>query len=219
MTKNIIVITIVVTIATVAVWYCLFFQKGISKNNIPTTLRVPVEVAINPSLIKNFSNSLPVEIRSSFGNSVALFTGIRIQARNPGSSLYINQKLFGPIEGVGVIDGHFSPNNIFFATHVVSICGAGCWSSMIYVADVANTKLSLIIVPRSKSDYKIDMQQYSEIKPYIESYVLNNDILQLSFFFLGVNKDNGENYRVSPKEVWNYDLLTQQYVLIKSLPE
>jgi hypothetical protein len=184
-------------------------------------IKVTVDEVIKPNQIQTFSNKTPIIFKSNSGSASAVFEGALTETRNPGSTLKINDVATGNVDGVGVIDGSFSPDNRYFSTRTVSMCGAGCWTSTVYVADITNSKLQTILPPRMSDEYNGDTAGYLDKKaePTIESYVWDGNSLKITFFFLGRDKATGKTYRISSKEIWKYNLITREYSLIETLTD
>lgn len=94
---------------------------------------------INPSDIKSFGNINPITFSN---NSHAVsFKGTVVEARNPGSYVYLNETKLGAVEGQGVIKPFFSKDNNFFTFSTVSVCGAGCVHKRDYQIDLISSTL------------------------------------------------------------------------------
>lgn len=98
------------------------------------------EDALTPPEIKRFSNLEPITYTSPNGLKI-IFKGIVTEARNPGSNLYIDDKMIGIVEGQGLIESSLSLNNRYFSFQILNVCGAICSRSMLYIVDLDDKTL------------------------------------------------------------------------------
>ena len=217
MTKK---IYIAITLVVVALGSYYLYLKNSSTNIVTSTIRVPVSYGITQDNVQAYSNAK--DISASFvdptKNITVSFRGAIAPARDPGSNLYVGQTKVGEVGGIGVVDGSFSPDSKYFAFRTLSICGAGCQNTMIHVLDTTNSSLSIVFPPRKDNDFTGDETDLY-VEPHIESYSWTNTGLRITFFFLGKEKVGVKAYRVSPKEVWDYNPTTKEYSLVEVLPE
>ena len=220
MKKALLVILIIAVIG-----FVIFFtkkpniQKEVNTENRPSEKTpqenptFPIEsTTLNPSQQKAFNSTTPIIFEKSAGLNIS-FKGVLGAAQNPGSTVYLNGGSLGTVEGHGVIQGSFSPDNKYFQFSTISNCGAGCYKSSIYVIDIANKKLDIVLPPKSKSEYNGNNKDVT-VSPYIEFSNWSNGNLNVTFYFIGENKKTGVMYRLSPKESWQYALLTKAYTLL-----
>jgi hypothetical protein len=99
-------------------------------------------LGINPTQIKSFNNQSKLSFAGPDGLHVS-FEGSVIQARNPGSHIYLNDKEIGTVGGGGVIEGYFSEDSRYFFFSTYSICGAECIGKQNYKIDLASPNIIL----------------------------------------------------------------------------
>lgn len=94
----------------------------------------------NSSEFKPFGNLSPIIFSNANGVTVS-FQRTGVEARNPGSYVYINDKEIGTVEGQGLKNASFSDDQKFFNFTVYSICGAGCASIRDYKINLDTSTL------------------------------------------------------------------------------
>lgn len=220
MTKKII---IAVTIVLVLLTGYLYFQNTKTHVNVASTSGVKVLISgeLNPNDAEAFRTNSPLIFKSPSASITASFRGVTNQARNPGSTLFINDTRIGNVEGMGTLESSFSPDNKYFSVRTLSVCGVGCINSMLYVADILNSKLIAITPPYTSKDYKGDTSQYVDrvAEPFMESWSWDGSDLKIKIFFVGTSKSDGKTYRISNKEIWKYDLVNKKYTLLQVVEE
>jgi hypothetical protein len=140
------------------------------------------------------------------------------QAPNLTYDVLVNKDKVGEIAGQGLISYGFSSDGRYFAFRISSTCGAGCQHLVLRVIDVENRAILFLKPPRDEKFIQ-NRDNFWDIFPFIESVVWNNDKLKITFFLTGNKKSDGKFYRITPKEVWQYDPVTRGYAFIKTLPE
>jgi hypothetical protein len=147
------------------------------------------------------------------------------QSRNPVYKLLVDQEEAGETMAQDILQPTFSPDESYFAFRTMSVCGATCLDFNVIAVDVSDNTLTTIRSPRKEKDYAGERSGLGyTINPFIDSYTWESDhVLNLIFYFVGTTyheEDRSETYeRVSPKEVWQYDLTTNEYAFVKTLPE
>jgi hypothetical protein len=115
-----------------------------------------------------------------------------------------------------------SPDNKYFAfrSRVVSGCASACHNFYMYIADLVGKRLTHVSPPRREQEYSGQKESPTEIvMPFIESYTWNTDDSLNVTVALVTTEDGSSYFRISPKEIWRYDLATKQYALVETLPE
>jgi hypothetical protein len=223
-----ILLAVIAIVAISLIGYYIYTKPKIENtegNNLPqtnassTTVRILTDTTVNIGLLKSF-NSSPISFTSTKGD-VIKFIGAIEKARNPGSNLYINDTKVSTVDGQGVLENSFSPDNKYFSFKTRSICGAGCENTTLYITYLLDKKSTVVLPPRKQKDYLGDTSKYVDkvAKPFIESYSWDKDALKITFYFVGVDKVDGKSYRISEKQIWNYNLQTNQYTLIETIPD
>ncbi len=165
---------------------------------------------------KYYDDKVSIDYVSKNGDKKVSFLGLIEEARNPGSYIYLNNEKIGESDGVGVLGGSFSGNNKYFIFRTVGIIGA---QQMIdysyYFVDIENKSFKYINYPKiSEQDVSVQSD------PFIESFDwVDDDSIKIRFFFVEGDNIAGQTYRVSPVEVWQYNLDTDKYTYIETLPE
>jgi hypothetical protein len=205
-------ILVILGIIIVVIGFYFFFLKPKQSEPLPQPVS---QTSTTTSVSKGIpATGFPYQSLVSFGKTISFtdkstgttvtFRGTLFQAPNPGSNLYIGNVLVGSVEGWGVASSSFSGDNTKFAFVVPSVCGAGCWGVNINVLTLSTKKILTIKPPRSGDN----------ISPFIESLTWTDpNTLQISFFSV---KMDGTGTQVSPKEIWDYSLLTNTYKLVST---
>jgi hypothetical protein len=165
----------------------------------------------------SFTDRGGLTFTDSVTHTTVSISGIAHQARNPGSLVYINNVNIGEIGGSGLASGSFSPDHKYFAFLGWGIWGGGTMFDM-YAVDLSNKEINQVAPPRKETDFqKVESDLGFLPNPYIESFAWDGNGFNLTFFFV---EDNGTDiYRISPREVWHYDLRDKKYNLLDTLPE
>ncbi len=133
------------------------------------------------------------------------------RTRNPGFSVYINQEKIGETGGNQISIIGFSPDQKFFVIRENGVCGAMCERISLDFVDIANKKLIRTDLPR-RSNLTIEGVKFFDITSFPESFSWDGDtVLQFLLSYIGFYSETGEFYRVSPKEIWNYDIPANSY--------
>lgn len=150
------------------------------------------------------------------------FTSIPDQeSQNPSYYAFVNGQKIGEVEGMAIALPSFSPNGQYFVFRSRSMCGAGCEGFDVYVLDTVHLNVKDLILPTYREAASIgnDTRMYSDTDAFVESMTWNTDnTLDVVQYVVGTD-NNGDYYRISPKEVWQYDLTTGKYTFVKDLPE
>lgn len=223
MTKRTLLLVLGIVVLVVGGYYLyselqLSQKKPISASIPPTKNSIRVPVDIKSEKIQYFSD-IPISFRNPRTSVIVSLRGTTQEARNPGSNLYLNENKIGEIEGRGILSPSFSPDNKYFGFIATGICGANCSTFDVYVLNLLNNKLFFVNPPKDERNFEEKSHLGYVVNPYIESYSWSGDTVKVTFFFVGIDGQNNKSYRISPKEVWSYDLNTGQYIFLETLPE
>jgi hypothetical protein len=157
--------------------------------------------------IVNTSTGMVISIKNAFFN-----------APNGSGDLYVNRKNVGTIDlGDGGISlASFSPDNKYFSFRVISTLGATDASFELYAVNLINGTLINIKSPQNPADFSGHKTSTESVIPVISSYTWNGDSLNIIFYFATDSSAN-KFYRISPVEVWNYNLNTRSYTLVQNI--
>jgi hypothetical protein len=150
------------------------------------------------------------------------------RTRNPGIEAYVNGQHVGEISGQGISIIGFSPDERYFAVRARHTLGFSNQDLAIFVIGVTDGSL-LQIDPPGDSLHYLRTLGYSTkdadvVGPFFSAEWDTDNTLKTTYFVVG-NIDgmdatgNYKMYRVSPIEIWRYDLATKQYTLIETLAE
>lgn len=180
-----------------------------SKN---ASLKVPTQI-LNSTLIDR--DFLQLTLFSTSTNSTITFNELNLGSRAPDYAVNINGKKVGQFNGYVQFEPELSPNGKYLSLQATSPCGATCESYEVVVADLTNQTLINVEPPIST--------KIGEEMPVISSYAWDGDTLKVIAFLVSSSYDdttqNLTYFRITPKQVWQYDISTQKYTLIQSLPE
>jgi|SRR5690348_3548086 hypothetical protein len=234
--KPLLLFLLIVVVCGVFASYLLARQHG--SMAIPTTqtdaisataiIREPISIPAGQSL-----GRLPPFSDTSTGATVT-FKEFSTGSRNPSAYVYLNGEKIDQGDYINVngqnvrriievggegSDFDFSVNDKFFAFRTQWQSGCCALDFAIFVLDINNKVIFQINPPKREQDYHGPKESPTQsIFPVIESYEWNKDSsLILTFYFAGYFNDD-KYYRISPKEIWRYDLSTKQYTFLKNLP-
>jgi hypothetical protein len=173
--------------------------------SIPSELNLLLGTSTAPG-IPPFKNGEKVEI---IGNEKESGTAMFGDAYFNGKEIAKGVPLYSTLEGT-------SPDSTYYAYRSLSHASAGSSFIGIQVFNLHTGEYTSIDIPPGEKDSNyIDSRSGSwyEVLPYIESYAWeNNHSINFVFYYVAW----GAEERVSPREIWNYDLNTTQYTLISS---
>ena len=199
-----------------AVWYAQSHHKelatpatGSQPGEASTTRAIPLAFFQNET---DFDGVSPLVYTDSKTGVTVSFRGVVEEARNSGSNLYIGDTPVGPVQGFGIVDPTFSPDGRYFGFIETSICGGTCQSYDIYVVDLSAGTLSLMDSP---------LPSMTDNDPFLESFTWNskNAFTVVAYLTKFDETSPSEFTRISPKQLWQYDLSTGKYTFVKDLPE
>ncbi len=167
--------------------------------------------AISPAIYTNTSTKTTISFQYVPGGNETFL-----------SEVYVNDRDAGQTSGQDVEVIGFSPDGKYFGFRTIQ--GVGCCSSdmLLNVVNTTSSTGTIISIrpPREEGDYigtkEIPNQAVSSI---IESASWNNDDSLSVIFYCGGYSSDNEYYRISPNEIWRYDLATKKYTLIQTLSE
>jgi len=189
---------------------------------IPPAIHVPVTILDSLQTYYDIT-SLPFTDPES--NITVTLRESPLQARNPGANLYIGATLVGDVEGMGITASAFSPNGRAFSFIETNICGAVCEGFDVYLLNINQQKLVMLPPTPTESSEAKRLNDESprgyEAYTYISSIAWAPDSSALDVTSYVVDYESSPNgyYRISPIRVWRYDLATQTYTLVQTLPE
>ncbi len=212
----------------------VFYLSSLKSQPLPLLSPTPRPTSSVPSstvihaLVDIFGNETNfTRLTSPFVNTstkVAIsFKKVDTGTRNLAADIYVDQvKVNGKYDEVGGQGESlfsFSPDNKYFAFRTRWQSGCCASDFGIYVIDLTAKKIIEINPPQREQDYSGQKESPTQsIFPLIESYGWDNGALKITFYFVGFSSDE-KYYRISPKEIWRYDLTTKQYTLLETLPE
>ncbi|MBY0376635.1 hypothetical protein K2P96_01550, partial [Patescibacteria group bacterium] len=73
--------------------------------------------------------------------------------------------------------------------------------------------------PQISEQYRWDAI-YSLVMPVFDSYKwTGEDFVQVSSFFVGVDKETGDLFKISPTEIWNSDLISRRRTTLEIIAD
>lgn len=190
-------------------------QASSTNSSASTTIRVPIDFFSTSVPLSN----LPMYTNTSTG-AVISFNNFAPQAHYATEDIYLNGKDIGQIAGSLMVPFGFSPDNHYFVFRTEQSGGCCDERFTIHVVGLSNATSSdiSIVSPRQEGDWKQDGVNYPTVpSTYIEPYKWNGGTLQVIFYYIA---GSGSQFdRISPKELWNYDLRSKQYTFVQTLPE
>ena len=214
MNKKIILIGLVVFGIGIVWW--VWFRMNEQKSSLSTVSSERVRFEYNDVL----KEEDPFQKIYTYGQNTISFKPSNGSAlsQNPGYGVYLDGKTIGTLSGRALDMPLFSSNGGYFVFDDRNTCGAGCNFFSLYIVNINSGELINIQPPQKSEDYSGDVSQYRDkAQPFINSYSFNGDTLDVNFFFIGVDKEDGNTYRISQEELWSYDLDTKKYTFIKYL--
>jgi len=152
------------------------------------------------------------------------------QSRNPGLVLRVgtqgmsyDPKLWGPA-GSGPFDVLVSSDEHYVAFRTLQISGAYHQESVVNIIDIPHARTFAVQPPHTVGDYNVNPNQYKDLLTFY-SYAWNaNDTLNVTFYYVGLaarenDSEPEQYYRISHKELWQYDVAAKKYTFLQTLPE
>lgn len=122
-----------------------------------------------------------------------------------------------PFGAVAIARISFSPDNRYLAFRTRTVLGFGVYAFTLIVFDLQSGKTIHVNAPLELSSYK------GATVPYIESYEWNGTKLNMVIYTVEMvyiqKPETLEYYRIDPKQLWQYDLVSKQYTFLKNLDE
>jgi|GEM_PF-4163002 len=145
-----------------------------------------------------------------------------LNSRNPTYDVLLDGVEIGEVGGQGFSQGTLSPDGAYYALRSRGTLGCAgiCQHFNVDLIDVKNKKVIYVGYPPEAFSYEEGVGIIDN--PYIESYTWgSNGAIRLVTFLTLLEKpsENSIFYRVTPKQVWNYDIGTKKYTLVETLPE
>ena len=186
-----------------------------TSSSASTTIRAPIDFLSASFPLSN----LPMYTNTSTG-AVISFKNFAPQAHYATEDIYLNGKDIGQIAGSSMVPFGFSPDNRYFVFRTQQSSGCCDENFTLHVIDLSNVTGNDISIPppRQEGDWKQDGVNYPTVpSTYIEPYKWDGGTLQIIFYYIA---GSGSQFdRISPKELWSYDLGSKQYTFVQTLPE
>lgn len=224
---------IAIVLILIGVGYFLIKGRGAEEISNAQTDITETNQAVPDKSVQSGNDE--VYIPSSFGKGTGLYTAsikvpnsntiisfklvnAEIKLRNPDFNVFVDSKTAGTVSGQNLGNATFRADGKYTAFQTMSTCGAGCFSFSLYAIDLNTPKVINIPFPKKTTDYTGDLTQYQNkvAQPFIDSYIFAGDKLRIEFFFVATNKNDGKTYKISPKEIWDYNPLTNTYSLVST---
>lgn len=203
MNKKTLIIASVIVLGLIGVYV---FVQNSDVVNSPDTSNITTNEVRAPfsfqDLTKGESTLLPSYKNSKTDDMVSFVLDKSVQARNQAYEVNVNGVKIGTVGVQGISEAEFSPDGKYFSLKSRTVCGATCFDFIINVIDIENKKISTINPPKEEKGKT----------SFIESYDWKDGAIQLVFYYV-------TDARVSAKEIWEYNLNTQKYTLLKTIAE
>lgn len=134
--------------------------------------------------------------------------------RNPLMAVFENGQKLGEFAGLEVFKPLPSSDGSKAVIRSISTCGAGCIDPEVYIVDSSAKTVSRVSPARSNHEYTGTDDAVYEIGSIAWA---NNSTLRIVGYF--ANQSSEGYFRVSPQEVWNYNVTTRSYSFVETLPE
>lgn len=138
-----------------------------------------------------------------------------VQSRNPVEFVLLNGKRIGDYAGYRLTDLRLSPAGQYVSFERTWVCGAGCTEYYVYLIDFKTGSFWSIRPPIARAG--------SDTNLYIESssWIEEGDTMEITGYMTDIVEVSGTSnrMRVSHKQVWQYDLVTREFTLVRELPE
>lgn len=149
-----VIITIVTVLAAITVGLFYFTQNFLSIQDsnlvvndegsiVESEREQPEEFRYYLDRAQKFTEE-PILFEDSTKTTEIVFKDLLVQARNPGSNLYVNGVNVGVVDGMAIADAQFSEDERFFTFKSLAVCGAGCGDIVLYSLDLHTLVLSRI---------------------------------------------------------------------------
>ena len=221
-----IVIVIVVLIGGGYYLYSILHSRQTSSSATENTQSSPT-ITVVPALGDisqgNSINKLSEFTNASTSETIDFQPVAPFGAQNETLDIYVGQKKVGQVVGIGASVLGFSPNGKYFAFQ--TRLSSGLYQDQYDVNVIDLTKgLLLDIKPKVQSaQYSSNDIEFINTVPYVDAYQwVNSTTLAITSYILGTDDNEASNtltyYRVSPKETWQYDFLTDSSSLVQTTP-
>lgn len=138
-----------------------------------------------------------------------------VQSRNPVESVLLNGKRIGDYAGYRLTDLRVSPTGQYVSFESMWVCGSGCTEYHVYLIDFKSGKFWSVRPPIARAG--------SDTNLYIESssWIGEGDTMEITGYMTDIVEVSGTSnrMRVSHKQVWQYDLATRKFTLVRELQE
>ena len=160
-------------------------------------------------------------VNKKTGDKITLIFNKEYSGRNPVYDIIYKENIIGS----AMYNFNFhqcSSNKRYCIKTDISFCGAACVSKSVGIIDLNN--LSGVSLKPLYQDTSVIYKDRTSLKDisnsqyFIESEKwIDDNTMELTAFYI-LSMSNGY-YRVSPKQIWQYDILTDKYTLIKTLED
>jgi glycopeptide antibiotics resistance protein len=235
--KNIIFTAIIIGVVAAFSGYAVYQENQLEVNigagpSLGTTQPAPETVSVSSNIVR-----VPFDSRELFADetqktsftdektgdvvSLKLLTDMAHQARNLTYDVEVKGKVIGQAGGQGLSMFGFSPNGKYFAFRSRSVlgCAAMCQDREMYLIDLETLEVKFLSTPSLGEGNAVNKdREYSDVEEVIDNYSWMDDSeMDITAYAVGLGTDN--LYRITPKQVWRYDLTTGMFTLLRTLPE
>lgn len=218
--KKVLIIAIIILVLLVGGYYWIHYMNSRPTPIVSSTdIRVPV--GIFDGMEGSLSQITVPFVSTSTGETITLH-----QTGGTGDNLtyeaYLNGENVGEVDAGWVGFFGFSSDNKYFGIRVASTLGAAATYYGITVLDLVNKKAINIQAPSVTSS--TPQPPNYETFPVIASGSWGNDDTLNVTAYMAVSDYNDQThqsteYRISPVEVWQYNLTTGSYTFLQALLE
>lgn len=235
--KAILSVLLVIALCGIAAYY-LFAHRLYSSQTVssaPTTqpsASSTVPVCIPVDVFDNAKNISGLSFVDTSTRATVSFGKVVI---NDGSALgavdaYVNNKRVGEVQTGFESLFAFSPDDKYFGFRTQYQYGASGFGDQLRIVNLSANTMTVVQPPQiearnyPKSKFNPQISDTSTLSPRIESFIWDGDGINVTFYFVVSGEYNPKTNklpycRVSPKEIWRYDLTTKQYSLLRILPD
>ncbi len=218
-------------IGIVLIFLCLSCAyREIGKNELIFRAESEKSVIVTPTISSkiNFDDLFQYEKQgygfvTTVGNTKISF-GPPLQdelhrTRNAGWKVYVNEEKIGEIGGQGVAPFGLLQDR-YFIVRVRSTLGAIDLDFELYSIDLIDKVIKQIDLP--KIDYFVEQKEFKDKFPFVYKIKDGNGFNFVSYMVgtkFNENEEVPSYFRVSPKDVWKYDPITNSYSFVERLAE
>ena len=222
-------ILLVLVLGLIVIGAYLLLPKGahLQNSGVSVASSTPASSSTDFGAVSVFSGAR--DLKPDFPTIINTSTAMAVSFKNFVSGrggytadVYVGTKKAGIVAGRAIAQSVFSSDNQYLALRLVADLGA---------ADIEDTFIDIFNLKTAtssviKSPLRVPNQgptdKFIAVGPYIESISWEaSDSLDVVSYAIGfaIIDRNYTYYRVSPKQLWRYDLSTRTYTLLETLPE